>query len=276
MIKSPLNFIGGKTKLLDQILPLFPTDIDNFIDLFGGGFNVGINVKAKNIIYYDKMKQLVEFFNYIKISDYKEVIKEIETVISNYKLSKTNKEGFLELRDYYNKENQDIILFYVLICYSFNHQIRFNNQDLFNTSFGKDRSEFNNSLKQKLFVFQQEIKKNNCIFNLLDFKDFDISNLNDNDFVYCDPPYLNSVSTHTENKGWTTKNEMDLLNLLDSLNNKGIKFALSNNLKYKNELLDKWKDKYVIHYLNNNYDNCNYHKKEENKTKDLEVLITNY
>lgn len=276
MIKSPLNFIGGKTKLLDQILPLFPTDIDNFIDLFGGGFNVGINVKAKNIIYYDKMKQLVEFFNYLKISDYKEVIKEIETVISNYKLSKTNKEGFLELRDYYNKENQDIILFYVLICYSFNHQIRFNNQDLFNTSFGKDRSEFNNSLKQKLFVFQQEIKKNNCIFNLLDFKDFDISNLNDNDFVYCDPPYLNSVSTHTENKGWTTKNEMDLLNLLDSLNNKGIKFALSNNLKYKNELLDKWKDKYVIHYLNNNYDNCNYHKKEENKTKDLEVLITNY
>lgn len=276
MIKSPLNFIGGKTKLLDQILPLFPTDIDNFIDLFGGGFNVGINVKAKKIIYYDKMKQLVEFFNYLKISDYKEVIKEIETIISNYKLSKTNQEGFLELRDYYNKENQDIILFYVLICYSFNHQIRFNNQGLFNTSFGKDRSEFNNSLKQKLFVFQQEIKKNNCIFNLLDFKDFDISNLNDNDFVYCDPPYLNSVSTHTENKGWTTKNEMDLLNLLDSLNNKGIKFALSNNLKYKNELLDKWKDKYVIHYLNNNYDNCNYHKKEENKTKDLEVLITNY
>jgi DNA adenine methylase len=276
MIKSPLNFIGGKTKLLDQILPLFPTDIDNFIDLFGGGFNVGINVKAKNIIYYDKMKQLVEFFNYIKISDYKEVIKEIETVISNYKLSKTNKEGFLELRDYYNKENQDIILFYVLICYSFNHQIRFNNQGLFNTSFGKDRSEFNNSLKQKLFVFQQEIKKNNCIFNLLDFKDFDITNLNDNDFVYCDPPYLNSVSTHTENKGWTTKNEMDLLNLLDSLNKRKIKFALSNNLKYKNELLDKWKDKYVIHYLNNNYDNCNYHKKEENKTKDLEVLITNY
>lgn len=276
MIKSPLNFIGGKTKLLDQILPLFPTDIDNFIDLFGGGFNVGINVKAKKIIYYDKMKQLVEFFNYLKISDYKEVIKEIETVISNYKLSKTNKEGFLELRDYYNKENQDIILFYVLICYSFNHQIRFNNQDLFNTSFGKDRSEFNNSLKQKLFVFQQEIKKNNCIFNLLDFKDFDITNLNDNDFVYCDPPYLNSVSTHTENKGWTTKNEMDLLNLLDSLNKRKIKFALSNNLKYKNELLDKWKDKYVIHYLNNNYDNCNYHKKEENKTKDLEVLITNY
>ena len=276
MIKSPLNFIGGKIKLLDQIIPLFPTDINNFIDLFGGGFNVGINVKAKKIAYYDKMKQLVELFNYLKISDYKEVIKEIETVINNYKLSKTNKEGFLELRNYYNKENQDIILFYVLICYSFNNQIRFNNQGLFNTSFGKDKSEFNNSLRKKLFEFQQEIKRKNCTFNLLDFKHFDITNLNTDDFIYCDPPYLNSVSTHTENNGWTTKNELDLLNLLDKLNEKKIKFALSNNLKYNNELLNKWKDKYNIHYLKTNYDNCNYHKKEENKKNDVEVLITNY
>ena len=29
-IKSPLNYIGGKAKLLDQILPLFPKEIDNF------------------------------------------------------------------------------------------------------------------------------------------------------------------------------------------------------------------------------------------------------
>ena len=45
-IKSPLNYIGGKAKILDQILPLFPKEIDNFIDLFAGGCNVGINVNA--------------------------------------------------------------------------------------------------------------------------------------------------------------------------------------------------------------------------------------
>jgi len=31
-IKSPLNYIGGKAKILDQILPLFPKEIDNFIE----------------------------------------------------------------------------------------------------------------------------------------------------------------------------------------------------------------------------------------------------
>lgn len=46
MLKCPLNYVGGKTKLLPQILPLFPKHIHTFVDLFGGGFNVGINVEA--------------------------------------------------------------------------------------------------------------------------------------------------------------------------------------------------------------------------------------
>ena len=53
LVKSPLNYTGGKFKLLPQILPLLPNDIDTFIDLFGGGLNVGVNVKANKIIYND-------------------------------------------------------------------------------------------------------------------------------------------------------------------------------------------------------------------------------
>ena len=34
LIKSPLNYEGGKFKLLPQILPLFPREIGKFIDLF--------------------------------------------------------------------------------------------------------------------------------------------------------------------------------------------------------------------------------------------------
>ena len=44
MIQSPLNYTGGKYKLLPQILPLFPKEIDCFVDLFCGGCNVGINI----------------------------------------------------------------------------------------------------------------------------------------------------------------------------------------------------------------------------------------
>ena len=69
------------------------------------------------------------------------------------------------------------------------------------------------------------------------------------------------------------KNERDLLELLDSLNGK-TRFALSNNLKYENDLLNKFKDKYKVYSLSGNYVNCNYHKLD--RSRDKEVLITNY
>ena len=61
-IKSPLNYVGGKYKLLDQIIPLFPSDIDTFVDLFAGGFNVGINVKAKKL-FVTIMKKWLSIFS---------------------------------------------------------------------------------------------------------------------------------------------------------------------------------------------------------------------
>ena len=39
LVKSPLNYTGGKFKLLPQILPLISNKIDTFIDLFCGGGN---------------------------------------------------------------------------------------------------------------------------------------------------------------------------------------------------------------------------------------------
>ncbi len=77
-----------------------------------------------------------------------------------------------------------------------------------------------------------------------------------------------------EQNGWTKNHEKKLLSILDVLNEKGIKFALSNNLKYNNPFLDEWKNKYNIHYFNRDYSNCSYHKID--RSKDIEVLITNY
>ena len=58
-IASPLNYQGGKARILDQLLPYFPTDIDIFVDLFCGGCNVGMNVVAEKIVYNDSSKQLI-------------------------------------------------------------------------------------------------------------------------------------------------------------------------------------------------------------------------
>ena len=101
-IKSPLNYVGGKFKLLKEILPLFPDKINTFVDLFGGGFNVGINVNAEHIVYNDISEPVVELLDYLKSKDIEELLKEIDGYIEKYNLSKENREGFLELREDYN------------------------------------------------------------------------------------------------------------------------------------------------------------------------------
>ena len=140
--------------------------------------------------------------------------------------------------------------------------------------FGKDRSSFNPTLRQKFIDFHKRLNEIDCSFLNIPFERFDFSDFAEGDFVYADPPYFNSVATYNENGGWTEEMENKLLETLDTLNDKGVKFALSNNLKYDNPLLDKWKDKYIVHYLKHDYSNCNYQKKD--RSADCEVLITNY
>jgi hypothetical protein len=65
-LKSPLNYIGGKEKLLSQIFPLFPGKINTFIDLFCGGCSVGLNVNANKVIFNDKNTHLVNIYNVLK------------------------------------------------------------------------------------------------------------------------------------------------------------------------------------------------------------------
>ena len=77
IIKSPLNFTGGKYKLLPQLLPLFPDDIDTFVDLFCGGCNVALNVTAKKIICNDKESQLLGLLEYLKDTSYTKLIDSI-------------------------------------------------------------------------------------------------------------------------------------------------------------------------------------------------------
>lgn len=49
--ESPLNYIGSKSKIIGDIKKNLPNDFNTFIDAFGGGFNVGVNIKANRVIY---------------------------------------------------------------------------------------------------------------------------------------------------------------------------------------------------------------------------------
>ena len=99
-IKSPLNYIGGKYRLLSQILPLFPENIDTFVDVFSGGVNVGINVNAKKYIFNDMNSRIIEMFKYFQSHSPVDLVKEVEQRIEKWNLSKTNEQAFLNFRKY--------------------------------------------------------------------------------------------------------------------------------------------------------------------------------
>jgi site-specific DNA-adenine methylase len=216
---------------------------------------------------------------YFKDNSLDQILIEIKDLIEKYQLSKTNQEGFNNLRKYYNTENKSPIVLYTMICFAFNYQIRFNSKDEYNMPFGKDRSSFNQTLENKLCEFVKTLHNKDCYFYNKNFMDIKINNLSENDLIYCDPPYFaGSVATYNENGGWTETNEQNLLDLLTQLNQSNIKFALSNVLEHKgeqNKLLIDWSKSYNIHYLDKNYNNCNYQLKNK-ALNTVEVLITNY
>jgi adenine-specific DNA-methyltransferase len=300
VIQSPLNYTGGKFKLLSQILPLFPERIDTFVDLFCGGCNVGVNVHAGQVVFNDSSPKLLYLYNMFKNLGRDVVLDMIDKVIQEYGLSRSteygyefyhcessdglgafNRKPFLRLRGDFNRKSEDYgyyIMLYVLIVYAFNNQIRFNSKGEFNLPVGK--RDFNAKMKSKLSTFVDRLHEGNYKFISQDFRKVDMAALTENSLVYCDPPYLITCATYNEQDGWNEQCERDLLALLDVLNKRHIRFALSNVLTSKgktNTILSEWIESpcYRVIHLNYSYSNSNYHTKNKTDSTD-EVLIVNY
>src|SRR5690606_25003411 len=111
-----------------------------FIDIFGGGFNVGINFNAEQIIYNDcnfKVKELLEMFRNIDTID---LYKYIISMIKKYKLEKGDKESYLKIRELYYSQDKDLRdprLLYLLILFGYQQQIRFNSSYDYNNPVGQ-------------------------------------------------------------------------------------------------------------------------------------------
>ena len=164
LIKSPLNYTGGKYKLLPQILPLFPNNINTFVDLFAGGCNVGINVKANSIICNDIEEVVVDLMNSWKQLTSEEALHILKETINTYNLSKTNEEGYKKIRSEYNNGNKSWNMFYAMLTNSFNYSIRFNDKGEYNIAFGRNRSSFNSTLEGNFVKFIDKLNTTNISF----------------------------------------------------------------------------------------------------------------
>lgn len=299
-VKSPLNYTGGKYRLLPQLLEKFPRNIETFVDMFGGGFNVGANVTANTIVYNDFQKEVVRLIKLFAKYSASHIIHQIENIITKYNLSNTyengyefyncnsdsgvgkyNKDNYLALRDEYNSikrsnEKKDFLLL-TLVIFAFNNQIRFNSKNEFNMPVGK--RDFNSSIRKNVREFATILKNKTLEFSNIDFRKIEIDSFS-NPFFYCDPPYILGTASYNEGNGWSENDELKLLELLNRLNEKGIPFALSNVIEHKgmtHHTLKNWAEKnyYSIIYIKSSYGNSNYQIKDRSSIT-REVLITNY
>lgn len=275
-IKGFIPYTGNKYKLLNQIIPLFPKT-HTFVDLFCGSGCVGINVldKYDKVVFNDKY-HIYSLLKWIENNKLEVLIKDISNYINILRLSNSNKDGYYQLRDMYKKLKNDIFL-YLLVCHSFNHQIRFNSKGEFNLPFGN--RTFNKNIEQQLIDFKNELEKykykGKIEFVSMDYSDIlmTYSSLSESTFIYCDPPYWNTTATYNESN-WNEQNENILYYLLSSLP-KQVKFGLSNIIEkdgIRNAKLDKFiedNDLKVIE-IDSNYTNCSSNKKNR-KNDTIEI-----
>ena len=186
--------------------------------------------------------------------------------------AKYNKDAYIRMRSDFNDEKNDMMLLYMLLIYGFNRMLRFNAKGDFNLPVGN--VDFNKNVVDALNSYFDYVKdKNIQLFNM-DFQDFiEKVQPTSKDLVYLDPPYLITFSEY--NKLWNEDSEIRLINYLDELNARGIRFAVSNVLWHRkryNGTFNMWAQKYNIVKIKSNYISFN-----DNTEKDTyEVLVKNY
>lgn len=295
--RSPLFYVGDKYKLVNEIKTHFPGSIKRFIEPFVGGGSVFMNVEAEHFLLNDIDTNVISIHRmlcgYIGRKD--DFYKELFALIDRYGLSlsfvenpvpvelkqaypktyfaKYNKEAYNNLKKDYNVgDGSDALVLYALLVYGFNRMLRFNKRGEFNLPVGD--VDFNKNTYDALEDYFNVVERKRIEWSCRDFRDF-LGNIEygEGDFVYLDPPYLITFSEY--NKLWDEETEVSLLALLDDLNRRNVRFAISNVTHYKgktNEVFLDWSKKYNPHPIKSNYISFN-----DNSIKKFnEVLITNY
>ncbi|EUB30088.1 MULTISPECIES: DNA adenine methylase [Fusobacterium] len=294
--RSPLFYVGDKYKIISQIKKVFPKKIDRFIEPFCGGGTVFLNTEANFYLINDIDSYVIKLHKFL-ISNAKNINEfwgKVENSIKKYELSasylgknvpldlrkqfiktyyaKYNKESYIKMRGDFNKNKNNMLLLYLLVIYGFNRMLRFNSYGDFNSPVGN--VDFNKNVYEALELYFEYVLKKDIKPYSMDYEKF-IKKVTptSNDFVYLDPPYL--ITNSEYNKLWNEESEIRMIELLDQLNKKGIKFAVSNVLyhrKKSNGMFNEWAKKYNIIEIESNY--INYH--DNTKKDSLEVLVKNY
>lgn len=296
VVRSPFFYVGDKYKLMTQLRKLFPDNINTYIEPFAGGGSSFLNTKANKYIVNDIDFYVIELHKCLSSYAGKqdEFLQLLYSIIDEYGLScsfrgitapeelkkqyvKTyyshyNKEAYSKLKDNFNQQH-DMVILYLLLIYGFNHMIRFNRAGKFNLPVGN--VDFNKNVYNAICHYLTFMEQRDITFYNLDFMEFlNTIEPDKNSYIYLDPPYLISGSEY--NKYWNEREEQRLCAYLDSLNEKGIRFGITNLINHKgkvNETFLEWSKKYIVYNIDSNYISFN---DNTIKADSKEVFVTNY
>ena len=259
--KPILKWVGCKTQIIDKLIHDFPSEINNYYEIFlGGGCvllalltyikNGIINIEG-NIYTYDVNEPLIYMYKNIQ-SNHNDLYNELQKIIIEFNSckndidyinrkpltieeAKKNKENYYYwIRFLYNNLNDKktiigsaMFIFLNKTCFRGVFRIGPNG---FNVPYGHYKNpEIIN--KNHLDIINDLIQ--NVIFECIDFNISLISdNYQINDFIYLDPPYAPEKTTsfvkYTEN-GFDINNHNKLFTLIHKLTEKNIKIILNNS-----------------------------------------------
>lgn len=295
-LRSPFFYVGDKYKLMPQLIEMFPDKINNYYEPFVGGGSSVLYTEANKYFLNDIDPNVIRLHEYISsfcesgetlFNILKETIKkynfscsylginvpdEFKKIYKKTYYAKFNRDAYLKMRENFNNSGH-VHELYLLLIYGFNRMIRFNSKGEFNIPVGN--VDFNKNVVDSLTNYIDFAKYNKIKFFCLDYLDFvNRIKFRTDDFVYFDPPYL--ITNSEYNKLWNEKDEVNLYKLLDELNDKNIRFGISNIVSHKgkyNIFLETWMSKYYVYEVKSNYisrfDNT---VKEDSR----EVYITNH
>lgn len=296
-IRSPFFYVGDKYKLMPQLKQLMPKKIEQYIEPFVGGGSSFLNSKGTSYMLNDVDSYVVELHR--QIGSYtgksEELFDALFEIIDFYGLScsyrgicvpedmkkkyvktyysKYNKDAYIRMRKDFNANKNDFLRLYLLLIYGFNHMIRFNGKGEFNLPVGN--VDFNNNVYQALNNYLDFVGEHEIEFFNMDYISFlERIRFEKNSYVFLDPPYLISMSEY--NKLWNDKKEDELCEYLDSLNERGIKFGITNLITHKgkvNQRFLEWSKRYCAYDVKSNYISFN---DNTIKADSQEVFVTNY
>ena len=223
--KPILKWAGGKTQLLEHLLPKIPKEYNKYIEPFFGGGALFFALKPNNSIIADSNPELINL--------YRVIAKDVNSLISELKNLKNEKDFFYDMRKKEFSELSEIEAAARTIFLNktaFNGLYRVNKKGQFNVPFGYYKNPKILD-EDQLLAASKLLKKTKILLG--DFKDVLCENAKKGDFIFLDPPYL-PVSKFSDFKRYTKEqfheeDQISLANLVNKLSKKECHILLTNS-----------------------------------------------